>query len=592
MRAGASLVAAAGILLLSRIGSAAERAKLRVEVEGLGGFVRSYLASGDLKKNVLSVLSIWDEKGDKNLTERRIRKLHEQAPDEIRRALQPFGYYEPSIDSSLRRDGDTWVARYVIDPGLELTYTSVDFAIAGEGAEHPVLRGLAESLPIRQGAVVNHPQWEAIKKSFENAAGENGFANSGWNVHKIEVDVDKHTAVATLHFDTGPRFFFGPARFHQDILDEDILRGYVTWQEGDPLNLTELLKLQGALSDSPYFRRVEVEARREDAVDRRVPIDVNLAPAPPHRYTFGLGLGTDTGPRASAGFELRRINRRGHHAQAEGKLSGIEKSLATKYLIPGPYPRTDVLAFTLAYADLTPKTSKSRTLLLGPSLARSRGRWRETFSLTFQRQTFTVGVDGGTSYLTIPEANWARVVADDRILTRNGHRLEVDARGAVHNVLSNATFFQLTTRGKIIRSLGPKTRVLARGELGILATSDFRILPPSVRFFAGGDESVRGYSFNALGSPDEKGNVIGGRFLRVVSVEMDHRIIEKWGGIAAAVFFDTGNATIPFSGPWKQGAGFGLRWRSPVGVVRADMAFAVSEPGRPIKFHLNIGPDL
>lgn len=592
MRARAFLVAAAGILLLSRIGSAAETARLRVEVEGLGGFVKSYLPSGDLRKNVLSVLSIWDARSDKNLTERRIRKLHDQAPEEIRRALQPFGYYKPSIDAALRRDGDAWVARYAIDPGPELTFTRVDFSIAGEGAEHPVLRGLVEALPIRQGGVVDHPLWEATKKSFENAAGENGFADGGWSVHKIEVDVDKYTAVATLHFDTGPRFFFGPARFHQDVLDDDIVRGYVTWKEGDPLNLNELLKLQGAMSDSPYFRRVEVEARREEAVDRRVPIDVNLEPAPPRKYTFGLGYGTDTGPRGTVGFELRRINRRGHYAQAEGKLSGIEKSMTTKYLIPGPYPRTDLLAFTLAYASLTPKTSESRTLLLGPSLTRSRGRWRETFSLTFQRQTFTVGVDRGTSYLTIPEANWARVVADDRILTRNGHRLEVDVRGAAKNVLSNASFAQLTTRGKIIRSLGPKTRVLARGEIGVLATSDFRVLPPPVRFFAGGDQSVRGFSFNALGSPDEEGNVIGGRFLRVASVEVDRRILDKWGGISAAVFFDAGNATISFSGPWKQGAGFGLRWRSPVGVVRADMAFAVSEPGRPIKFHLNIGPDL
>ena len=110
-----------------------------------------------------------------------------------------------------------------------------------------------------------------------------------------------------------------------------------------------------------------------------------------------------------------------------------------------------------------------------------------------------------------------------------------------------------------------------------------------MRYFAGGDQSVRGYAYQALGPRDQFGHVLGGRSLLVGSVELEYRFLKKWG---VAVFYDAGNAARNFSFSLKQGTGFGLRWLSPIGMVRADLAFAVSEPGRPLRLHLNIGPDL
>ena len=101
----------------------------------------------------------------------------------------------------------------------------------------------------------------------------------------------------------------------------------------------------------------------------------------------------------------------------------------------------------------------------------------------------------------------------------------------------------------------------------------YRITSPSTGI-AGGDNSVRGYRYQTLGERDAANNVIGGEVLRIVSLEFDQKVSDKFGGLGVAVFGDAGNATRSFKEKMKKGAGFGIRWKSPIGMVRADMAWA------------------
>jgi translocation and assembly module TamA len=290
--------------------------------------------------------------------------------------------------------------------------------------------------------------------------------------------------------------------------------------------------------------------------------------------------------------EFRRLNRKGHRAEIDLTLSGIERSFASRYMIPGAYPRTDVLTFSLGYAQFRPGSSKSNTALAGVERAVSRGRWRETLGLLFQREQFVVGLDKGTSYLTMPSAHYERVKADDRLFTHNGWKLAFDGKGAVKNAGSDTSMFRPYALGKYIKTIFDRTRFIGRVELGYIATNDFHKLPPRIRFWAGGDQSVRGYRFQRLGELDPEGSVIGGEALRVVSLEVDRMVSGKFGGLGVAGFFDMGNATHSFSEKLKKGTGVGVRWRSPIGMVRADVAWALDLPKTPIRLHLNIGPDL
>ncbi|HKV06614.1 MAG TPA: autotransporter assembly complex family protein [Thermoanaerobaculia bacterium] len=552
---------------------------VKVEVEGVGR---------DLERNIRSVLSLEKEDKDK-LTPDRVRRLHDRAPEEIGEALQPFGYYKPVVRGELRQEGERFIARYEVDEGPAIKIASVDLQITGAGADDPGFRRITQEFPVQRGKVLYHPDYEKGKDALVELAAENGYLDAEFDVSEVRVDLERYRADVVVHYDTGPRYRFGDVRFDQDVVDPNLLTGYVNFKRGEPLDVDKVLELQDALSDSPYWARVEVVTRQDLAQNLEVPIEVNLVPAKPQLWTAGVGYGTDTGARGTLGLELRRINRRGHRGQIQVVGAETEQSFQASYQIPGPYPRTDVLSFNTAYALEDTDTAESETYLIGAQRTQSRGGWRETLSLNYQRDDFEVGLDQGISDLLVPGASYERVKADDRIYTTKGYRLRLGLQGAEGSLLSSSTFLQASMDSKLIRTLGDRHRLIARAEAGYMETDEFRELPPRFRFFAGGDRSVRGFGYQELGEKDEAGNVIGGQALLVGSLEYELRVLEKW---SAAVFYDTGNAFRAFGDPLEYGAGFGVRWRSPIGPIRADMAWALSDPDRPFRFHLNIGPDL
>ncbi|HSB36800.1 MAG TPA: BamA/TamA family outer membrane protein, partial [Thermoanaerobaculia bacterium] len=443
--------------------------------------------------------------------------------------------------------------------------------------------------PLESGDALVHPAYQAGKKAIEDAASDAGYLDARFETAEIRVDLAQYRADVVLHLKTGHRFFFGPAVFRQNIVDADLVAGYLNWDRGDPFDMGKVLQFQNALADAPYFERVEVETPRDEAEDFQIPVIATLTPARRTRYVFGAGYGTDTGFRGTLGAQFRRLNRRGHRAEAELRYSELERGVEGRYLIPGPYPRTDVITFRGAYAEQRTDTSRSDGWLVGAGIAQSRGAWRESFSLNYQQEKFEIGVDRGTSRLLVPEASWTRIQADDRIFATRGWRIEFLGRVAHESAGSDATFLQLEARGKIIHSLTPRHRLIGRVDLGHIVTQDFRRLPARIRYFAGGDRSVRGYGFHELGRRDREGNVIGGETLAVASIEYEFWFRPKW---AAALFFDAGDAARGFPSAGKKAAGVGGRWRSPIGPVRLDVGFGFDDPKHAAVVHLTVGPDL
>ncbi len=587
----AAALAALSVAAVAILAPGAAQAALKVEVklEGL---------RGPLEKNALANLDLQQLRKDKSLDEGRLRRLYAQGTAQITDALQPFGYYKPIVTGSLDQRGETWVATYRVDAGPALHVDAVDVQLLGPGATDPGFEAIRARFPLKAGDVLLQPAYEGAKQAFEGYAAAHGYLDANYAQSQIRIDLAAYTSQVVLHFQTGPRYLFGPVEFHQDFLKPRLLTGYVEFKQGEPLDAGKLLKLQNTLSAATYFQRVEVVPRRDRAKGLEVPIEVNLTPAKREHWTAGLGYGTDTGPRVSGGLELRRINSSGHRADILTRVSDIEKSFQADYYVPGFRPSVDLLTYKLGYDDLDTQTSESRSFIVGPSYSRALGRWRETFGLDFTRTTFAVGDDSGISHLLTPAASWGRVFADDRIYPSHGERLQLDLAAADSSVLSNATFASAHAASKFVQSFGGhptfggrRWRLLTRAELGYLATSasDFHKLPPTDRFFAGGDQSVRGYSYEGIGLRDAQGQVIGGTRLAVASVEVEYRFLQKWG---LATFYDAGSASDRLLADIRAGTGVGVRWLSPIGMIRLDAAVAVDEPGHPKRLHFSIGPDL
>jgi translocation and assembly module TamA len=557
---------------------------LRVEVSGV---------NGDAERNVRTVLQIARAADTGKVPLERIRNLHDKAPADIQLALEPFGLYRSTVRSSLRKEGDTWVARYAIQPGPAVLVRTVDLRVTGAGAKTPAFQKLVRDFPLHPGDTLLHLPYEAAKLAFLTVATDSGYLDAKFDTADIRVDRAASTADVQLHFDTGPRFKFGPVSFEQDVLDPRFLETRVSFKRGEPYRGDKLLELQTALGQDPYFRRIEVIPRRDLARGVEVPIEVQLEPRKPRGYEVGAGYGTDTGPRGSFAVEWRRLNRRGHSAKAEITVSPVEQSISTEYRIPAVGSPTGMLTFMAGYALFNPTVSNSKTILVGTRLGRQRFRWNEVLSLTYHHEAFRVGVDSGTTDMIIGGASWERVRANDQVFPSKGWRVRLSLQGSPGG-LASPSLGQIEALAKLIHPIARNTRVLLRANVGRTFSSNFRSLPPTLRFFAGGTETVRGFGYLELGPPDSLGHVIGGPVLEVASVELDHKIFNRW---AVAAFTDVGNALNSFTlsvkqGALEQGVGAGIRWVSPIGLVRIDGAFAVTRPGTPFHLHFSVGPDL
>lgn len=554
--------------------------KVNVIVEGV---------EGEIKGNVLAYMSIVRHMDEPDLTPALIRKLNKKAPEEIRQALQPFGYYRPDIQSELAQEDSTWNARYRIDPGQPVLIDTIDLSIIGEGADDDRFKALKKDFPLKNGDILNHQQYEGAKRSLHDTAMRFGYLKARMITGRVDVYPEQQSAKVTLRFDTGPQHHFGEIRFIQETFNPDFLSRFVSFQKGETYTLSRILILQNTLNDSDYFDSVEVKPRLDEAKGDEVPVEVILKPRKHHKYTFGVGYGTDTGVRGSLGWENRRVNTIGHRFKSELRLSEIRSGLTAEYVVPLRNPRTDNMFFSSGWVTESTKTSESNKYFGGARYNHMRSDWKESLSLNYEQEKYDVGDNTGRSTLLIPGMSWTRIRADDTINARHGYRVFLDLKGAHEYLLSDTSFLQAYLQVKYIRGITSMSRLIIRGEGGVSLVSEFSELPPSKRFFAGGDNSIRGFAYNSLGPEDEDGDIKGGKHLMVGSIEYEHLLKENW---STAVFYDAGNAFDSLAGSFRHAAGFGIRWRSPVGPVRVDLAFPLNDAEKSWRIHLTIGPDL
>lgn len=571
-------IATGAAFLLLGLSTAIAEAAVRVEIEGL---------SGDERSNVEARLGLRVRAEKEKLDETQIKRLHQQAPNDIRGALQPFGYYEPEIVSRLEGAGPDWVAHYAVKLGPATRVTAVDTRFIGEGADFEPLQRRLRRLPLKLDERLNHADYEATKKRMSDSALANGFLDARWQVSELRVEPPKHEAQAILHLETGPRYFFGPVHIEQEGLDPAFVRRYINIHPGTPFNPQELLDLQFRLSDLGYFQAVEIDPRRDDAdEERRVPIDIRTTPRPRTRYDFGVGYGTDTGARVSMGTDWRRINQYGHTINTDFRLSEIKNTLAGKYNIPLGSEPGESLSFNASAETEKLEDGDTKKYTLGTSLNRQPGDWTRRLYLEFAHEESDFGSTSTTADLLTPGLTLTRTVADDPIYTRKGWFLSGDVHGALHNVLSTTSFLQLRGIARGVVSPTWRLRFIGRAEMGFSFVEEFGELPASQRFFAGGDQSVRGYSYQSLGEKKgEDNDVIGGRYLSVFSLESEYRI---WGNWGAAVFADAGGADDDPGPKLHFGVGTGVRYRAPIGSLQFDLAHPLDKDESPVRVHIGI----
>jgi translocation and assembly module TamA len=387
-------------------------------------------------------------------------------------------------------------------------------------------------------------------------------------------------------------------RFSGDApFSESFLQKFVPWREDAWFNSEQVLNLQQRLVDADYFELVSVAPALDEKRDGRVPIDVLLRRDERTVYSGEVYYSTDFGVGVRVSADRRWLNKKGHKAGVDLEYSQRLQVAALRYQIPRPGREDRSYDFGIAYRDETTDVSRSRNFQIAAS--RTEKRWHgfvRTIGLKYLKGDFEIGQDEdnleyGESALLFAEGTLSRRRLNDRVAPRKGYVLDFGVRLASDAVLSDTDLAQTWARLTYLIPQGERARIKLRGEVGAMSVGDFDALPPDLRFWAGGDRSIRGFNYHELGEINANGNVIGGEYLAMASAEYEYYFREDWG---AAVFVDAGDAfTDSFN--LNLSAGVGVRWRSPIGPVRIDFGFPV-ETDSPLaeswRVHILLGPDI
>lgn len=567
-------------LLLWLLATSLVRAN-EVVIEGL---------EGAMLNNARQYTNLYKRKDDENLSERWRNNLHADALQEISESLHPFGYYKAVVESlPIEQTEQGWRALYKVTLGEPVRVGVNKIAWRGEGAGRPELTKAIEEFPLKKGDILVHKIYEKGKATLLDTAYELGYVKVRPVEHQVRVNLEKNSAAIHLTVDTGLLYRFGEITLRQDLMDPDLLQHYVTLEPGAPYSNEQLQEFQRSLTSSGWFSVVQIKPDFDAVESAEVPINVDFTAAKRHRVEFGLGFATDVGVRGSTRWTNRRVNRSGHQANANLKLAPVKGSLSAGYQIPVVDPRTDRLAFTTTYEYEELNDTDRDTLNTEVAFLRTTLDQQNYFKLfsEFRYERFSASVDEETITKLLPIGAIARrTVAEEAKFPRRGYSISADLRGASSTMLSDTSFMRGDFSGVYLLPVGEHGRIYTRGQFATAWVDDFSKYPTSLRFFAGGDQSVRGYNYKDLGPRDENDLVVGGKHLLVGHLEYDHRVGGNWVG---AAFVDAGNAYNSTFDQLFVGAGIGVRWLAPFGSVRLDLAWPVSENPEFSDIHIHLG---
>ncbi len=538
---------------------------------------------GDALTNAENRLQILKDSFGKKLSPEDINTFYQQAPENIQEALKPFGYFQSKIIKKMNKEAQNWILNFYVNPQSQIHITEVNVQLSGEGKENILLKNAIRNFPLKSGQALITPLYEKAKKQLLMLALEEGYLSAYFTKQEILINLKKNRCIVTLILNTESRYYFGLVSFNKSPLSTNLLKRYIPFKHGDPFSAKKLADFRDVLSSSNYFNGVSVENGASEKNNHHIPVFVNLKMKKARQYLFGIGYGTDTGPRITASANLNYINPEGHYINFLLVASPVQSSLQASYFIPGEHPETDKYSINAGITSNTLEQGKSITGKIGVNqILRLKNDWQRTLSLDEEVERFQFNnQDYRVSHLLIPGIRFSKLSTNDPLFPTQGNRFFIQLQGGPPlGIISPNAFFQTEIQDKYITHFTENDRLILRGDAGYTAVQDLDAFPLSHRFYAGGSQSIRGYSFNSLGP---------GKYLLVGSAEFQQKIKGKWYG---AIFYDAGNAMDEFETSLKSGTGIGLVWASPIGTIEITAAKALSIPGEPNRIQFTMGADL
>lgn len=546
-------------------------------------------ANKDLQENINAMLP--SRKPDCDASIEVVDNFKQSANRYLEKAAKGLGYYDSRYNIKPHKSANCWVFDINVNAGAVTRVGDVTVQVTGDGKQEKVFQDILAKPMYQKGEQLKQDKYSSYKTSLANAASAKGYFDAEFTEHQIAINPQSHRADIVLKMETGKRYRYGKITMHQDILDPAYVQRFVQIKEGELYDSNTLSEQQIYLQTTNYYSDVIIHSEKDKVVDHNVPIDIELTPRKRTEYEFKLGYGTDTGIRTSAKMQRHWTGRTGHRLQHEFKLSERASSVESRYTIPKQHPQTENLFYNIKFSKEKTEDITSTEAEIGAQYTKKNGGG-------FQQTAFIKYLTENTEIEDEPtfDSNYLlfgvraeRTKRNHTLYPTKGQRLSLDIQAAHDSLFSSQNVLKVELNSKFLYPIG-KGKIVTQLNAGTVISQDFDRLPQSLRYFAGGRDSVRGYAYQSLGERNSNGKNIGGKNLLTTSLEYDHPLSDSF---TAAAFVDAGNAFHEWdsSSTLKVGSGVGLRWKSPVGPVSVDVAWPKDNLNDP-HLHLSIGPEL
>jgi translocation and assembly module TamA len=338
--------------------------------------------------------------------------------------------------------------------------------------------------------------------------------------------------------------------------------------------------------DSGYFLSVEVQPSTDTERDE-VTLHAYIRDEPKNRYNLGLGVASDLGVYGTLNWSRAVVNDRGHGASLNTRVSAPIQHVTGRYTFPRVHPREDYFEAIVAWEGKDHKDTVSKLTRTGLNWRLDKRETKRSVGINLEYEKFEQGSqEEQSSTLVLPTASWVKL--KNPTPHDDGYRYGIRGMVSSEYWASDTDFFRVSVDGKYLKRFSERHSVLVRAEAGTIFSDALDKIPSSKRFFAGGQDSVRGFAYESISPRDSNGALTGADKLVTGSVQYQWNFNRSW---AVVGFVDSGKAYNNSSEPFRTGVGAGVRWSSPVGAVGIDLGFPIQdEEYSGYQVHFYLGP--
>ncbi|MGB5444238.1 MAG: autotransporter assembly complex family protein [Psychromonas sp.] len=515
-----------------------------------------------------------------------------QVTSSTNQAVTALGYYQMQVEIEVAGKVGKQTVTLKVKLGEPTRISEMNLQLIGEGKDDPDFIKIVKNFPLKVNSILNHGRYEDGKSRLKKLAQRKGYFDSKFDKATIEVTSENNTAIANIWFNTGMRHQFGEMQIPDDLPAAKFIDALKKFKTGDPYDARILSKFNAEANETGYFKNIAIVPEIQNKQGLLIPLVVVAKMRPTDSFSAGLGVSTDEGVRGKFGWSRPWVNKYGHSLEADVVASLDEQEVSLTYNIPIDEPLYHYYSVQGGYKVVDSNdTDTTQYLFTVGRHKRLEDGWLRNIFISYDNESGTQGQEDFSAQLIMPGISFSRSRSQGGMNPTSGEALQFSVKVANEIWLASSDLINVYGKAKFLRTYD-KHQFLSTTELGATFASSIDDIPSSIRYFTGGDQSIRGYSYESIAPEDEDGYLIGGRYLGVQSIEYRYPVAQNW---KLATFIDAGTATNDFSDPISVGSGIGAVWSSPIGPIRFYLATPVNNSDTTIdqwKIHFMIGPEI